>query len=104
MNSGGPDLRADMQSDAIFGATRRNRPIGVCPQCRAVTRKFEQLDKKCGRPLALGAKCPGVIRSALTADEWMECGECRATGHVDDRVCPRCNGEGWLYDKRPLTA
>lgn len=40
----------------------------------------------------------------MTADEWIECADCGATGRVDDGICERCGGEGWLYDKRRLAA
>lgn len=92
-----------MSSSTDLSATRRDRPIGICPRCHAVVRAFDLLDKKCTRPLASGTKCPGLIRSALGTDEWTECPDCRATGYVHDSVCARCNGEGWLYDKRRLT-
>lgn len=89
-------------TNAQASATKLERPVGICPRCHAIVRVFDQLDKKCARPLASGARCPGVIRSALTADEWIECPDCRATGRTDDNVCVRCRGEGWLYDKRRL--
>ncbi len=94
---------AGMSTSTDFSATRRGRPIGICPRCHGVVRAFELLDKKCARPLSSGAKCPGVIRSAPGADDWVECPECHATGRADDGVCVRCNGEGWLYDKRRLS-
>ncbi len=81
---------------------RRERPVGICPRCRTIVRAFDEIGKKCARPFAGGAKCPGVIRSALVADEWTECPDCHATGQRDSGVCLRCNGEGWLYDKRRL--
>ena len=58
-----------MQSDAILGATRRDRPIGGCPRCRGVTRAFEQLEP--GEPAAVGiAASSGVAvgRAAFRAD------------------------------------
>lgn len=91
-----------MSNGAELNVTRRDRPVGICPRCHAVIRAFDQLGKKCARPLASGAKCPGVIRSALAADEWTQCPDCRATGRADGGVCRQCNGEGWLYDKRRL--
>jgi len=81
---------------------RRERPVGICPRCHTVTRAFDRLGAKCGRPLASGGKCPGVIRSALAVDEWTECPDCHATGRRDGEVCSRCHGEGWLYDERRL--
>jgi hypothetical protein len=51
---------------------------------------------------SLGVRCPGVIRSALPADEWTECVDCHAMGRIGDGVCARCNGEGWLYDGQSL--
>jgi hypothetical protein len=62
------------------GVTRRERPVGICPRCHAIVRVLDQLGKKCVRPLAFGTRCPAVIRSALSADEWTECPNCRATG------------------------
>jgi len=74
-----------------------SRPIGVCPRCRAAVRSFDEIGKKCGRPLPYAARCPGVIRFAVYKNEWSECPSCHATGRVDDNVCPRCNGAGWIY-------
>lgn len=85
-------------SDSVTAA-KLDRPVGVCPRCGAVVRSFDQLRKKCARPRPSGGKCPGIIRSALAEDEWSECPSCLATGHTDDRVCGRCNGEGWIYVK-----
>ena len=82
---------------------RRERPVGICPRCHAVIRMFDQIGRKCARPLAPSGKCPGVIRSALAADEWIECANCHATGRANSGVCIRCNGEGWLYDQRRLS-
>lgn len=36
---------------------------------------------------------PGVVRSALSVDEWAECANYVATGRAEDGVCTRCNGE-----------
>jgi DnaJ-class molecular chaperone len=91
-----------MSTSAELNIIRRDRPVGICPRCHAVVRAFDRLGKKCARPLASGAKCPGVIRSALAADEWSECPNCHATGRTNDNICMRCSGEGWLYDKRRL--
>ncbi len=91
-----------MSDDAETTLLRRDRPLGICPRCHAVVRTFEQIGKKCARQLVSGARCPGVLRSALPADEWTECPNCHATGRADDSVCTRCNGEGWLYDKQRL--
>ena len=93
-----------MMPTSDLSVAQRERPVALCPRCRAVVRAFEAIGKKCARPVALGAKCPGVIRSALTADEWIECPDCGASGRIGDKVCARCNGEGWLYDKQRLGA
>lgn len=100
-------LRPDgdsMEATAGLSTAQRERPVGVCPRCHAVVRAFGQIGKKCAKPLPFGAKCPSVIRSALEADEWTECPDCGATGRIDASVCPRCEGEGWLYDNRRLRA
>jgi DnaJ-class molecular chaperone len=89
---------------AKLSARKRERPVGICPRCHTIIRAFDRIGKKCAKPLQFGAKCPGVIRSALTADEWTECSACGASGYIDDSICTRCQGEGWLYDKRRLTA
>ncbi len=78
-------------------ATRLERPVGICPRCGAVARSFDQVRKKCAKPGRAGGKSPGVIRSALATDEWVECPSCLATGRVKGGVCERCNGEGWIY-------
>ena len=98
-----PDPGTKISMSAELSATRRDRPVGICPRCHAVISAFDQLGKKCARPRAAGTKCPGIIRSALAADEWTECPHCRATGRTDGSACTRCSGEGWLYDKRRLT-
>jgi len=85
-----------MSNSAELNVARRDRPVAICPRCHTVIRAYDQIGKKCARPLAFGAKCPGLIRSALAADEWKECSNCRATGRADGDVCTRCNGEGWL--------
>jgi hypothetical protein len=77
-----------------------DRPVGICPRCHAVVRSFEQVARKCARPLPSGTRCPGVIRSALARDEWSECASCRATGRTNDSICTHCNGEGWIYVMR----
>jgi DnaJ-class molecular chaperone len=83
-------------------AAKRARPAGICPRCHTVIRAFDLIGKKCAKPLPFGAKCPGVIRSALAADEWTECPDCGASGRVGESVCVRCQGEGWLYDRSHL--
>ncbi len=93
-----------MSDRAETTVVRRERPVGICPRCRTVIRAFDQIGKKCARPLASGTKCPGVIRSALAADEWAECPDCHATGRIGDGVCSRCGGEGWLQDERRRSA
>lgn len=89
-----------MVATADLGSGKRERPVGVCLRCHAVVRAFDRIGKKCLKPLPFGAKCPGIIRSALAADEWTECPACSASGRIDDSVCTRCDGEGWLYDSR----
>jgi DnaJ-class molecular chaperone len=91
-----------MTAGAQVSTAKRPRPVGICPRCHKVVRAFEEIGKKCAKPRPFGAKCPGVIRTALTADEWIECPDCGASGRIDSDVCPRCNGEGWLYDRQRL--
>jgi len=86
-----------MSNGAVPTFVKRDRPVGICPRCHTVTRSFEKIRKKCEKPLAFGAKCPGVIKSALAADEWTECPDCGASGRSNDGICARCHGEGWLY-------
>lgn len=93
-----------MNATAELNVTKRERPVGICPRCHAIARAFDRIGQKCAKPLPFGAKCPGVIRSALAVDEWTECPDCRASGRADHGVCTRCEGEGWLYDKRRLGA
>lgn len=81
-------------------AAKLDRPIGICPRCRAVIRSFDQIGRRCATTLPSGAKCPGVIRSALARDEWSECSMCLTMGRIDDSICRRCNGEGWTYIRR----
>lgn len=78
-------------------AEKLERPVGICPRCHAVVRSYDEIGKKCARPLAYAAKCPGVIRSALAKNEWSECPSCHATGRANDSTCTRCNGAGWIY-------
>jgi DnaJ-class molecular chaperone len=93
-----------MTAAVELSAGKRERPVGICPRCHTIIRTFDRIGQKCAKPLQFGAKCPGVIRSALAADEWTECPDCGASGHVDGGICARCQGEGWLYDKRRLSA
>lgn len=89
-----------MSAGAIVTAARLGRPVGICPRCHAVVRSFDEIARKCARPLPSGTRCPGVIRSALAKDEWSECPSCLATGHIDDTTCTQCRGEGWVYLRR----
>ena len=93
-----------MAATVELSAAKRERPVGICPRCHTIVRDFDLIRKKCAKPLPFGAKCPGVIRSALAADEWTECPDCGASGRIDDNICTQCDGEGWLYDKRRLRA
>jgi DnaJ-class molecular chaperone len=94
-----------MIATAELSAGKRERPVGLCPRCHAVVRAFDRIGKKCTKPLPFGAKCAGVIRSAIAADEWTECTVCGARGRIDDSVCTGCDGDGWLYHRRrvPVT-
>jgi len=67
-----------MSDDAETIVRRRDRPLGRCARCHAVVRTVDEIGKKCARPLRSGVRCPGVIRSALPADEWTECVDCHA--------------------------
>jgi hypothetical protein len=89
-----------MPVDADPGPTKLDRPVGICPRCRAVATSYDQIGRKCGSPQPFGAKCPGIIRSALARDEWTECLSCGATGQVEKGVCRQCNGAGWIYGRR----
>lgn len=91
-----------MSNSAQSSPVKRDRPVGICPRCHAVVRLYEKIGRKCARPLVVGAKCPGLIRSALAVDEWTECSDCGATGRLEGHICRQCNGEGWLYDNRRL--
>jgi hypothetical protein len=84
---------------AYMIAAKLDRPVGICPRCHAVVRSFDEIGKKCARPLPYATKCPGVIRSALDKNEWSECPSCLATGHIDG-TCMQCNGAGWVYVRR----
>ena len=98
-----PDTESRMEATAGLSAAKRERPVGICPRCHVVVRAFDQIGKKCAKPLPFGAKCPGVIRSALAADEWTECPDCGASGRINSGVCTQCEGECWLYYKRRLS-
>lgn len=98
------DTERSIAATADLSGGKRQRPVGICPRCHTVVRTFDRIGQKCAKPLPFGAKCPGVLRSALAADEWTECPDCGATGRIDDSACTRCDGEGWLYDKRHLDA
>jgi hypothetical protein len=87
-----------------LSASKRERPVAVCARCHTVIRSFDRIGRKCAKALPFGAKCPGVIRSALTADEWTECPDCGASGRAHATVCIRCEGEGWLYSKQRANA
>jgi DnaJ-class molecular chaperone len=87
-----------------LSAGKRERPVGICPRCHTIIRTLDRIGQKCAKPLPFGAKCPGVIRSALASDEWTQCSGCGGSGRIDESVCTRCDGEGWLYDKRRLSA
>jgi hypothetical protein len=87
-----------MEATAGLSAAKRDRPVGICPRCHVVVRVFDQIGKKCAKPLPFGAKCPGVIRSALAADEWTECPDCGASGRINSGVCTQCEGECWLSE------
>jgi len=78
----------------------RGRPVGICPRCHRPVWSFDQIGRKCGRPLTAGKTCPGVIRSAIGSDEWSQCPNCLGTGRVDGSLCQPCSGEGWTYARR----
>lgn len=80
-----------------MNAAKRERPVGICARCHKPVRSFEQIGKKCEKPLPFGKKCPGVIRTAIGLQEWSECPSCRGTGLTDGTDCLRCDGEGWIY-------
>lgn len=79
----------------------RERPVGICARCHRVARSFDEIGKKCARPLPAGKKCPGIIRTAIDADQWSLCQACLGSGHLDETTCERCGGEGWIYVRLP---
>jgi len=89
-----------MSDGAGITRTRLERPVGICPRCRAVVTSYDQIGKKCASPQPSETKCPGVIRSALASDEWFECPSCDATGRIEAGICGRCNGAGWIHVRR----
>jgi DnaJ-class molecular chaperone len=75
----------------------RDRPVGICARCHRVVRSFEEIGKKCARPLPAEKKCPGIIRTAIDADQSSQCPPCLGSGRIDDNICEKCSGEGWVY-------
>ena len=97
-----PDTESRMEATAGLSADKRERPVGYAVDATWWSGCLIGLARS-AKPLPFGAKCPGVIRSALAADEWTECPDCGASGRIDSGVCTQCEGEGWLYYKRRLS-
>jgi hypothetical protein len=74
-----------------------DRPVGSCAKMPQSGRSFDEIGKKCARPLPAEKKCPGIIRTAIDADQWSQCPSCLGSGRVDDNICEKCGGEGWVY-------
>ena len=42
-----------MLNFAEVNVARRERPVGICPRCHTIIRTFDQIGKKCAKPLAI---------------------------------------------------
>ena len=75
---------------------KKDKPIGVCSVCQALSERRENLKHRCDQMVA-GRRCSGIYESALTR-LWDECQGCEGTGQVGTQICSECKGFGWkLY-------
>jgi hypothetical protein len=84
---------------------KQPRPLSYCTKCYTASwYDLENIDgKRCRRILdARGTLCGGILRSALTPDDWTECATCDGSGYESKGGCSICHGAGWLPADAPL--
>ena len=74
-------------------------PVALCTKCGKITYGAELINQQCSASYDL-KPCKGAFRSALSKDDWAECGSCDATGRRDGRPCDDCRGVGWRYVRK----
>jgi DnaJ-class molecular chaperone len=47
-----------------------------------------------------GTVCGGRVTWRADANDWGKCGDCRGTGYLAERECPRCRAAGWMLRPR----
>jgi hypothetical protein len=74
----------------------KDKPLGVCSVCHALTDRHEYLNQRC-RESFQGRRCYGTFKSGVSA-LWDRCEGCHGTGKVGTQRCGECAGFGWkLY-------
>jgi hypothetical protein len=91
-----------MSGSSDLKVGKRERPVAICARCLTPYRAFEHVGRRCSKILPGERRCPGVVRTAIEREEWLECPACAAGGAVGDAPCARCSGEGWIYLGRAL--
>ena len=70
-------------------------PMAVCTVCGAYSRS-PNINERCGRQFN-AKRCTGVMRSAISNNDWKECTNCNASGKEAQGKCSMCEGIGWFY-------
>ena len=73
---------------------KKDKPLGACGVCRALTDKHEYLNHRCNQVIN-SRRCYGTYKSAITY-LWDQCESCEARGKVGSQVCSACAGFGWV--------
>ena len=78
---------------------RKPKPVAVCTRCGTHTHRVEFINERCHQGSGKD-RCKGVFGSALSVDDWQQCGACSGTAWVGSASCGNCQASGWLYVRR----
>lgn len=81
---------------------KKQLPCTLCTSCQYGGYEITRVNVgKCGNISdGTGAKCMGLLVSAINIGDWKECNLCNGEGERDGMKCRPCRGQGWIATRR----
>ena len=83
-------------SKAYHWQMKRELPVTSCTVCGCVGYQMRAVNGRCCKTIG-NERCIGVNAIANKTLDWNECPQCQASGYYRNKVCPNCNGAGFLF-------
>ena len=74
------------------------KPKAFCFVCKKYYLDSSVINKNCRSEIG-DKKCKGLIRSALSPDDWKICTVCQGSGIDENDKCFSCQGTGWILSR-----